>query len=191
MTTFDYIRHYLTLSDEDFFRTWHEEKDPSTSHEWFQVISWYRIVANLSDEEYQTFCYENGENDDLDRWRQELKYLREIERLRRPLTMPISRLPQQPSLFDRAQVDGEGVYIHSDGTAAKIGRTAVSERERRRSHQTGNPRNLVLLAWLPGASEHAMLERFDHLHIRGEWYRLEPELLEFIHAWQLVEGVFD
>jgi hypothetical protein len=184
MTTTDYVRELLTMSDEDY-----NQQRPTDNAADIDAL---RFFVSLTEEDYEHWRERIGYDPCVEFWRLDFMYRRELYRLQQVQTIQgRARLPQQASLFDRAQLDGEGVYIHSDGTAAKFGRTAVSERNRRRSHQTGNPRDLVLLAWLPGASEDRMLERFDHLHIRGEWYRLDPELLEFIRAWQLVEGVFD
>jgi len=106
-----------------------------------------------------------------------------------PSPLTPARSSDQPALFDMTK--GPGVYIHSDGTAIKIGKTATAERQRRRSHQTGNPRDIVLLAWIPGANERTLHKRFAHLNIRGEWFRMDSELMTFVQAWRLVEAAFD
>lgn len=85
---------------------------------------------------------------------------------------------------------GEKVYFQSDGEFIKIGRTIRAEHKRRKENQTGNARPLTTLAVIPGASEAKLMARFKMHHVRGEWYRMAPEIMEFIRAWQLIEAAF-
>lgn len=64
----------------------------------------------------------------------------------------------------------------------KIGCTDLRLRERIASLQTGCPHELVLLLAFPGGmdEEAAAHERFAHLSERGEWFRLEPEVVGWI-----------
>lgn len=178
--TFSYrwIRSVLMMSDDDY------RQQVDVPYE----IQWVRDLVHAPEEIWEAWCDEHGLDTTIGYWRMDVRYHRERERTQ---SMRPAPAPKQPSLFDHEPTLGAGVYFHSDGTAIKIGRTAVSERSRRRSHQTGNPRELILLAWIPGASEDAVMEMFDHLHVRGEWYCMDQELLDFIRAWQLVERVFE
>ncbi len=77
------------------------------------------------------------------------------------------------------------VYFIKDLHRVKIGR-AVDLRQRFRGLQTAQARPLTLLLSIPAhaALEGAIQSRFAHLRERGEWFRLEPDLLAFIHAVQ-------
>lgn len=49
--------------------------------------------------------------------------------------------------------------------------------------QTGSPDELVVLACVPQwgvKEEYALHKRFAHLRVRGEWFRPEKELLDFV-----------
>lgn len=67
----------------------------------------------------------------------------------------------------------------------KIGKGTVP-RTRLSSLQSGCPYELRLLAVIPTAagSENPLHERFAAYHIRGEWFRCNPELLEMIRVHQ-------
>jgi hypothetical protein len=80
------------------------------------------------------------------------------------------------------------IYFIQCGPFVKIGR-ASDPHYRLRELQAGNPEELTLLATVLDASvlEGAVHDRFKHLRIRGEWFRLEPDLREFIDA--VKEGV--
>lgn len=73
------------------------------------------------------------------------------------------------------------VYFVSDGEDIKIG---FSERPVRRltGLQSGHKKELKLLAVVSAGlvSEKQAQDRFDHLKIRGEWYRAAPELTDYI-----------
>jgi hypothetical protein len=178
----DFIRWALTLSDEDYAA----ERAASgyRQSDFWNFVDHTRLMLSMTDDRYAEFCEQVGYDHDVNNWRQYIILERE------QATTSANRRPEQPSLFDTSH--GEGVYFHSDGTAIKIGRTAVAERNRRRSHQTGNPRDIVLLAWIPRASEKALHVHFDHLRIPGrrEWFRTDPELMTFIQAWRLIEVAF-
>lgn len=77
------------------------------------------------------------------------------------------------------------IYFISSGDAVKIG---ISQDVARRleSLQCGSPVELTLLGTRPGGEveERALHQKFAHLRIRGEWFRLERDLLEFINAAQ-------
>ena len=70
------------------------------------------------------------------------------------------------------------VYFIRGGDQIKIGTSAKPE-ARLREMQTGNPMELVLLGTLVGgrSKEQALHSQFSHLRIRGEWFRVEEELM--------------
>jgi hypothetical protein len=64
----------------------------------------------------------------------------------------------------------------------KIGWVEAGVTVRLWSMQVGNPEKLLLLGFMPGTrdDELALHRRFQRLHIRGEWFRADRELLDFI-----------
>jgi Meiotically up-regulated gene 113 len=79
--------------------------------------------------------------------------------------------------------DGEWghTYFIRRGDAIKIGHSAVP-RERIRDLQVAFPDKLKVLVIAPNTliSEADAHKRFAHLRLSGEWFRVAPELLEFI-----------
>jgi hypothetical protein len=75
------------------------------------------------------------------------------------------------------------VYFITDDAerVVKIGYSAQPS-SRIRALQTSTHRDLRLHATIPGEKddEAAWHRRFDHLHVRGEWFRHEPEIDEAI-----------
>lgn len=73
------------------------------------------------------------------------------------------------------------VYFIKDDNAIKIG-ISYDVNERLRVVQTGNPRLLKLLGSISGSKqlEDELHVRFIHLRIRGEWYRADKKLLDYI-----------
>lgn len=77
-----------------------------------------------------------------------------------------------------------------DRSAAKIG-WAVDPERRRRALQTGNPKRLVLLGFIPGTreDEQALHNRFSSAREVGEWFRLTPEIEQyFMPHWSASRG---
>lgn len=74
-------------------------------------------------------------------------------------------------------------FVAADGTGLiKIGSSADVPL-RLLSLQTSSPVPLRLVATIPecrAGLEGELHERFAHLHSHGEWYRAEPELMEYI-----------
>jgi hypothetical protein len=69
-----------------------------------------------------------------------------------------------------------------DGAAIKIGYSA-SPQKRLAGLQTGSKSNLILLGTLPALSEdreRELHEQFADLRIRGEWFRAESPLTDFV-----------
>lgn len=72
------------------------------------------------------------------------------------------------------------IYFITDGEAVKIG---FSEKPLRRlgGLQSGHPKPLRLIGAVPASvmEEVAIHKRFDHIRIRGEWFRETPELIDY------------
>jgi len=74
------------------------------------------------------------------------------------------------------------VYFLSSGTLIKIGFTGIGARSRLAAIQTMSPQPVTILATVPGDMQYEkeLHLKFKHLRSHGEWFRAEPELLEFI-----------
>lgn len=86
------------------------------------------------------------------------------------------------------------IQVGTDGPI-KVGRTRCSPLVRMDSLQIGIPFDLRLRAVIIGVQPSVEIEihrQFTHLHIRGEWFRPEPELLDFIDKnalpWKMPRG---
>lgn len=86
---------------------------------------------------------------------------------------PAERTPPSPA--------PSGVYFIRSGEAVKIG-VSINVPLRTTVLATGSPWPVDLLAVMPGdrAAEKRLHRRFAHLRLKGEWFRAEPELLDFI-----------
>lgn len=97
--------------------------------------------------------------------------------------LPKPRRTREPS-------SGARVYfLQAASGSIKIG-TAINVKRRLREFSTGVPAEHELLASIPGgrALEQELHRSLSHLHIRGEWFRAEPELLQRIAALRAVLG---
>lgn len=74
-------------------------------------------------------------------------------------------------------------YFVRQGDAIKIGHS-IDPRQRLSNLQIGLPEELEVLAIVPAEviSEGAAHAKFNHLRLRGEWFRADPELLAFIKS---------
>ncbi len=76
------------------------------------------------------------------------------------------------------------VYFLRSGPSGpiKIGFTGTTPTVRLAALQTGNPEVLAFLGTLQGTreDEQQLHQRFGHLHVQGEWFRPEADLLAFI-----------
>jgi len=74
-------------------------------------------------------------------------------------------------------------FIRSEGFV-KIGHTTNRVKWRLKELQTGNPAKLELLGFVKGNrhDEYRLHELFGRLRHRGEWFRLDPELEDYIKA---------
>lgn len=73
-------------------------------------------------------------------------------------------------------------FIQSDDGPIKIGWTIRSVENRLATLQIGTHHKLSILATLPGGKylEKEIQEKFKDIHIRGEWYKNDKNLLNYI-----------
>jgi hypothetical protein len=73
------------------------------------------------------------------------------------------------------------IYFIRDGDAVKIG-YAINPRSRLTTLRTGNSRPISILGVMDGSldDEHRLHQRFTSEHIRGEWFKLTPQIIQFI-----------
>lgn len=96
-----------------------------------------------------------------------------------------ARVKSSPCESKRSKtIYGSVVYfLQAEGIPfVKIGHSTISATRRMANLQTGCPMPLKVLADCPGdiETEQRIHHRFSHLRERGEWFRLEPELQDFI-----------
>ncbi len=75
------------------------------------------------------------------------------------------------------------IYFITDGMAIKIGYT-INLAARLSGIQSGNPRELAVVATIPAATrqmEQALHDRFERVRLRGEWYKPWP-VLEYLQG---------
>jgi Meiotically up-regulated gene 113 len=116
----------------------------------------------------------------------EMKAWREAQRVEARKSQFDPTLP--PVNWKRLQPSPRGwcyVYFVRAGDRIKIGR-AVDPAQRFRGLQVAHPEELSLVLTIPAHAEleRAIHARFEHLQERGEWFRLEPDLVAFIEAVQ-------
>lgn len=76
-------------------------------------------------------------------------------------------------------------FVVQDETGhVKIGVTSSDPKGRSAAIQTCSPLRVTLMATMPGDEEEeiALHIKFWHLHVRGEWFVLSPELRAYIAA---------
>lgn len=83
---------------------------------------------------------------------------------------------------DASLAAGRMTYFMRAGPFIKIGYCSISTQRRLEELQTGCPFEIELLAWLPGGAETEQKyhRKFAHARFRGEWFHLDPELLDLI-----------
>lgn len=107
-----------------------------------------------------------------------------------PVTQPCS--PDVPRKRHNHSVDPDTwghTYFVQRGNAIKIGHSAIPK-QRISSLQVAFAEPLEILAIVPNTvvSEAAAHQKFAHLRMTGEWFRAEPELIEFILAVKFEAG---
>lgn len=89
----------------------------------------------------------------------------------------------QPSLRPRGKPNPAGVYVYFLLCAeyVKIG-SAAEITQRLTSLRPMAPWRMLMLGYLKGepSLEVEMHKRWRHLHVRGEWFRMAPDLRQFI-----------
>jgi hypothetical protein len=82
------------------------------------------------------------------------------------------------------------VYFIEGGDFIKIG-VSANPIDRLAALQTSTPFDLKLLADFPGdASEEFRIQgAFAHLHVRGEWFRRHPAILDYVESRKRKKGV--
>jgi hypothetical protein len=78
------------------------------------------------------------------------------------------------------------IYFITDFQTIKIGFSKSSPARRMVHMQTGHPLPLYLVGSIPATKhQEAMLHRrFEHLRTRGEWFRVEYDLLDYIEGFE-------
>lgn len=83
----------------------------------------------------------------------------------------------------RRQIATTLIYFVKCGDFVKVGiSNPQSLLGRLETLQTGSPTTYEVLGTIPGdhADEVALHRRFAHLRARGEWFRMTPELVEYL-----------
>lgn len=112
------------------------------------------------------------------------RYASTEEEAREKLEKLRKALKQNPNRFNRDSPLLLYFIQAGEGGPVKIGATRNVE-ARLRDMQTGNAHDLIVLGAIAGVSsrdEKRVHARFEEHHIRGEWFRPHPELLQFIEA---------
>ena len=78
-------------------------------------------------------------------------------------------------------------YAIWDGEYVKIGKSCSHPKRRMDTLQTGNPRQLSLLAYSATLSESDVHKRLSRWRVRGEWFSPSTEVLGYISAWCWVD----
>ena len=111
------------------------------------------------------------------RWSNEFEFLREaIDKAR---FTAVARPAFEPIVVESNY--SRGVYAIKAGDFVKIGKTE-NVNDRLKQIQTGSPIQLEFLGMLSPnpADESSFHNRFKHLHVRGEWFQSDPEILQAI-----------
>jgi hypothetical protein len=97
----------------------------------------------------------------------------------------------QPLLPFAGSAGSKGyIYFATDGEFVKIGWTGIwPPTARVAKQQTGNGRPLWSLGCIPGTqrAERGYHKRFARHRVRGEWFRLTPDLESFIRATHMMD----
>ena len=98
---------------------------------------------------------------------------RELERAR-------DRKRRRPEVLKRAELSKKSTYMITDGQFVKIGVfTKGKIKNRLGDIQVGNPRKIELIAESSSNIEKLCHYKFEHLNVRGEWFKMDLELITF------------
>ena len=92
-----------------------------------------------------------------------------------------------PHLADVLEACDHYTYAIWDGEAIKVGKSCAHPVQRCADLQTGNPRTLRLVAYSAVLTEAQAHRRLNHWRIRGEWFRVCPEVVRAIATWCWVD----
>lgn len=161
-----------------------DEKKSEPLHKRFRLVSMQEICAHfgvgsariagwIKDSEFPKPDFELG---NIKRWTLQTVITWQLNQQGKP---PEPYIP--PPVVIRSK-SSQTYFIQADnGGPIKIGR-ASNIRKRLASLQCSHSRMLVLLASMEGDHEAEMHEKFAHLRIKGEWFRAEGELLDFLKS---------
>lgn len=116
-----------------------------------------------------------------------------VNTVRTHMTSIGGKLPGAPAMRPRARIfttwmshttpheERGWVYFIRGGKACRIG-TAIDPYQRFKVHFASSPVRLKLIGFIRGSTEDeaALHERFDHLRMHSEWFRLKGELEEYL-----------
>jgi hypothetical protein len=91
-------------------------------------------------------------------------------------------------LADPDRLNGGLVYAITDGVSIKIGKSAGHPLVRLRDLQTGNARELQLVAYTSTMTERQAHRRFGRWRMHGEWFAAVPALLDELVTWDYLDG---
>src|SRR5262245_34631001 len=103
--------------------------------------------------------------------------------------MPVPRAKRTQHGFTFAcrdnpdRLNGTLVYAAYDGQYVKIGRTDVHPTQRLAGLQTGNPRQLTLLAYTGTLTESRAHKLLFSENVRGEWFKPSAKVLAELRSW--------
>jgi hypothetical protein len=148
-----------------------------------EVVSHYRQCRkcrSMKQREYNARNKEQKRQRRLERYQNDPEYRDSVcEYSRR------KKLRRAQERADEHRPNDQVYFVRDSGTGyTKIGFTSKPIEQRLRHLQTGNPRELVLLACVPGAplDERRLHGRFAADRVRSEWFRSSPELLAYIDS---------
>jgi hypothetical protein len=98
-----------------------------------------------------------------------------------------SRVLRDPSILDHPRNGFCYAIVERDSPYIKLGHSNSHPELRRRDLQTGNWRQLQLLAYTAHITEAQAHTRFGRWRVSGEWFMLTPELLCEIERFDWID----
>ena len=105
--------------------------------------------------------------------------------------MPVARrlgFTDADSLPERLESAVSYTYAIYDGVALKIGKSTWHPKMRLDTLQTGNPRQLKLVAYSAVLTESTVHKHLSRWRVRGEWFEPSVEVLQYISTWCWVDA---
>ena len=99
------------------------------------------------------------------------------------ISVPEKKIDTPLTQPDSSAAHGGRIYFIRGGDFLKIG-YSINPLSRLSSIQTACPFELELLAHFPGTlqDEIAIMSLFARYHIRGEWFRCHPKILDYVDS---------